>query len=133
MSRPKKHGVVAVLTDPHGRYLFIRRALTLARAPGVWCFPGGEVEPGESYEAAIQREVLEEVGLAVEALEKIHESVSPNGEFVLHWMRVRLTGLSDTVRPHPGEVEEYRWLLPLDAAQLDPILSTLRAWLGTRL
>ena len=129
---PNKHGVVAVLTNTHGRFLFIRRALTLSRAPGVWCFPGGEVEPGESYEAAIQREVLEEVGLAVEVLEKIHESVSPNGEFLLHWMRVRLLVTSATVRPHPGEVAEYRWLLPMEAAQLDPILPTLRAWLETR-
>src|SRR6185503_18479561 len=104
MHTPHKHGVVAVLTDAEGRYLFIRRALTLARAPGVWCFPGGEVEPGESFEAAIEREVLEEVGLDVRALEKIHESVSPNGEFLLHWMRVQMHVESGAVRPNSLEV-----------------------------
>lgn len=132
MSGELKHGVVAVLDDCAGRYLLIRRGLTLARAPGVWCFVGGEVEAGESLETAIEREVMEEVGLRVRALEKIFESISPNGEFKLHWLRVER--LDDaTPRPHPKEVEEIRWLSAKDAVALDPILPTLRAWLQNRI
>lgn len=128
-SRPNKHGVVAVLQDIEGRHLYIKRALTLVRAPGVWCFPGGEVEPGESFEAAIEREVLEEVGLIVRAEAKIHESISPNGEFLLHWMRVRVAGTVVLLRPNPKEVAATRWLLPDEAMALDPILPTLKSWL----
>lgn len=132
MNGELKHGVVAVLDDGAGRYLLIRRGLALARAPGVWCFVGGEVEAGESLEAAIEREVMEEVGLRVKALEKIFESISPNGEFKLHWLRVQR--LDDaTPRPHPMEVEEVRWLRVKEAAALDPILPTLRAWLQDRI
>ncbi|MBI3831402.1 MAG: NUDIX hydrolase [Planctomycetes bacterium] len=128
-TRPSKHGVVAVLQDGAGRHLYIKRALTLVRAPGVWCFPGGEVEAGESFEAAIEREVLEEVGLVVRAEAKIHESVSPNGEFLLHWMRVQLSGSEAQICPNPKEVAATRWLLPNEAMALDPILPTLRTWL----
>lgn len=132
-SEPEKDGVVAVLSDGSGRHLYIRRGLTIARAPGYWCFVGGEVEAGESIEAAIVREVFEEVGLEIRALEKIHESVSPNGEFRLHWMRVELTRPGQEVRPHEKEVADSRWLTMEEALKLEPILSGLKAWLTKQL
>ena len=124
-----KHGVVAVLQDPAGRYLFIRRGLTLVRAPGWWCFVGGEVEAGETFEVAIVREVFEEVRLEVEPVEKIHETISPNGEFRLHWMRVKLHPAGQRIVPHEKEVAEVRWLQASEALMLDPILPTLKIWL----
>jgi 8-oxo-dGTP diphosphatase len=127
---PHKHGVVAVLQDEQGRYLVIKRALTLTRAPGWWCFVGGEVENGESFEVAIVREVLEEVGLDVAAVEKIHESVSPNGEFLLHWLRVKQVAGGGGVRPNPAEVADARWLTAAEALKLEPILPGLKAWLS---
>ena len=129
---PPKRGVVAVLNDSQGRYLFIRRGLTLLRAPGFWCFPGGEVESGESWEAAVEREVKEEVGLCVSAGEKIHESVSPNGEYLLYWLRVTMKEPGQSVTLHPVEVEEARWLTPREALQLEPILAGLKLWLVAR-
>jgi len=127
--QPLRHGVVAILQDSGGRYLLIRRGLTLARAPGWWCFVGGEVEAGETFEVAIVREVFEEVGLEVEPLEKIHESISPNGEFRLHWMRVKMHPVEQKLAPHEKEVAEARWLHAREALQLDPILPTLKTWL----
>ena len=130
---PNKHGVVALLKDAEGRMLFIRRGWKLARAPGVWCFVGGAVEEGETYTAAIEREVREEVGLTVRAMEKFHESISPNGEFLLHWLRVENLDPGAPVRPHPVEVAEVRWVTLTEALQLDPTLPTLRAWLQSQL
>ena len=121
--------MVAVLEDSAGRMLFIRRGWKIARAPGVWCFVGGEVEPGETWEAAIEREVSEEVGLKVRALEKIHQSVSPTGEFLLHWMRVQLVGGGQPLQIHAVEVAEAHWLTVQEALKLDPILPALKAWL----
>ena len=53
----------AVVVDAEGRVLLVRRA----RPPsaGTWTLPGGRVEAGETPEAAVVREVLEETGLAV--------------------------------------------------------------------
>ena len=131
--QPKKHGVVAVLQDAEGKYLFIKRGLTLPRAPGYWCFVGGEVEPGETYSLAIIREVYEEIGLAVEAAEKVHETISPNGEYRLHWIRVVRKDAGKPLILHPTEVAEARWLPPAEGVRLDPILPTLKTWLAEQI
>jgi 8-oxo-dGTP diphosphatase len=57
--------VGAVVHDERGRLLVIRRG----RAPnrGLWSVPGGRVEPGETEQAAVVREVAEETGLVVAA------------------------------------------------------------------
>jgi 8-oxo-dGTP pyrophosphatase MutT (NUDIX family) len=128
-SKPGKHGVVAVLEDGEGRLLFIKRGAQVIRAPGYWCLVGGEVDPGETWQAALEREVREEVGLDVVALEKVHESVSISGEFLLHWLRARLRSPGQSVHPHPVEVAEARWLRPAEALALEPLVPTLRQWL----
>jgi 8-oxo-dGTP diphosphatase len=127
-----KEGVVAILGDGAGRYLFIRRGLTLERSPGWWCFVGGQVEPGESLEAAVVREVREEVGLQGTVESRTHESLSPNGEFRLHWFSTRLDPPDQKVVPCPVEVEEWRWLRPAEGLRLHPILPGLKAWLEQR-
>jgi 8-oxo-dGTP diphosphatase len=130
---PKKHGVVAVLQDAQGRFLFIRRGLSLARAPGWWCFVGGEVEAGESHECAIVREVSEEIGIDVRAAEKVHETISPNGEYRLHWIRVKPSDENQALTLHEKEVAEARWLSPTEGVLLEPILPTLKVWLAERI
>lgn len=55
--------VGAVVRDAAGRLLLVRRARPPAQ--GSWSLPGGRVEPGETVEAAVVREVLEETGLVV--------------------------------------------------------------------
>lgn len=122
-----------MLADESGRFLFIRRGLQLKRAPGWWCFVGGEVEPGEELAVAAAREVFEEVGLRVHIHDKVHESVSPNGEYRLHWFHAELNGAGQTIAAHPQEVAEARWLSAQDGLQLDPILPGLKLWLEARL
>jgi mutator protein MutT len=55
--------VGAVVHDAHGRLLLIQRGHAPAR--GRWTLPGGRVEPGETPEDAVVREVREETGLTV--------------------------------------------------------------------
>lgn len=52
----------AVLVDPDGRVLIARRPEGKMMA-GLWEFPGGKVEPGETPEAALVREIKEELGI----------------------------------------------------------------------
>jgi 8-oxo-dGTP diphosphatase len=56
--------VAAALVDGEGRVLLQRRAPGRAMA-GLWEFPGGKVEAGETPEAALARELDEELGLEV--------------------------------------------------------------------
>ena len=58
--------VAAALVDDQGRVLLQQRAPGRAMA-GLWEFPGGKVEPGERPEAALARELEEELGISVEA------------------------------------------------------------------
>ena len=52
------------LIDPDGRVLIAQRPADKAMG-GLWEFPGGKVEPGESPEEAVIRELAEELGITV--------------------------------------------------------------------
>lgn len=63
-----RHSVRAVILDEAGRILLCRFANPEpAGTVVVWAAPGGGVEPGETLLAALRRELLEEVGLKVDA------------------------------------------------------------------
>ncbi|HXC80625.1 MAG TPA: NUDIX domain-containing protein [Trebonia sp.] len=57
--------VGAVIKDGAGRLLLVKRGHEPGK--GLWSIPGGRIEPGESDEAALVREVREETGLVVTA------------------------------------------------------------------
>ena len=62
--RPPIHVVAAAIEDLRGRILLTRRTANRDFA-GLWEFPGGKVEPGESPEQALARELHEELGITV--------------------------------------------------------------------
>ena len=64
MDAGRVHVVAAVIRDGAGRVLLARRPPGGPHA-GLWEFPGGKVEPGETPEAALAREILEELGVVV--------------------------------------------------------------------
>ena len=55
---------VGVLIDGQGRFLLTSRPAGKVYA-GYWEFPGGKVEPGESVEQALRRELTEELGITI--------------------------------------------------------------------
>ncbi len=61
--------VGGVVIDSEGRLLVVQRRNEPAR--GLWSLPGGRVEPGESAEAAVVREVAEETGLHIEVIREV--------------------------------------------------------------
>jgi len=63
--------VAAIIEFSDGRILLERRATVAFK--GYWALPGGRLEPGESSQEAVVREVMEEVGLQVKVLAKIGE------------------------------------------------------------
>jgi 8-oxo-dGTP diphosphatase len=65
--------VVAALIEREGRVLMSRRRADQSM-PLCWEFPGGKVEPGEAPEAALAREIEEELGCTV-SVGAIHEVV----------------------------------------------------------
>jgi len=116
----------AVLRD--GTVLAARRTAPAATA-GRWEFPGGKVEPGEAAEAALVREVGEELGCAVAVLGWLDGEV-PVGDH--HLLRVALARLVDG-DPVPVEHDRVRWLSTAELDDVDwldpdrPFLPELRA------
>jgi 8-oxo-dGTP diphosphatase len=64
MSRPILLVAAAALVDPDNRVLIARRPPGRSMA-GLWEFPGGKVEAGETPESALRRELAEELGIDV--------------------------------------------------------------------
>jgi 8-oxo-dGTP diphosphatase len=64
MSRAPIHVIAGVLRDAQGRVLLAQRVAG-AHLAGLWEFPGGKIEPGETREAALARELDEELGVTV--------------------------------------------------------------------
>jgi 8-oxo-dGTP diphosphatase len=70
--KPTIRVVAALIYDSQGRVLITERPAGKTLA-GCWEFPGGKVEQGESGEAALRRELLEELGVRVSALRWVLE------------------------------------------------------------
>ncbi|MBA4302905.1 MAG: hypothetical protein C0424_01635 [Sphingobacteriaceae bacterium] len=65
MEKPEPLLVVCALLEHEGKVLVARRGPSM-RMAGYWEFPGGKVETNESAEAALVREIKEELGLEIE-------------------------------------------------------------------
>ena len=117
---------VGVLIDAQGRFLLTSRPEGKVYA-GYWEFPGGKLEAGESVEAALRRELHEELGITIGHAEpwKIDLMDYPHARVRLHFCKVfDWTGefemreqqamawqtLPVTVRPVlPGTVPVLQW------------------------
>ena len=103
----------AIIID--GDKVLITRRPDDKRHPGLWEFPGGKVDPGESPEEALTREILEELGADI-TVEGIYDVVYYRydwGPVLILAYRCRL--VSDTL--HDIGVAEHRWVHPTDLSK----------------
>ena len=126
--------VAAALADADGRVLLQRRPPGKAMA-GLWEFPGGKVEPDERPEAALARELHEELGVEIDAADLVPAcfASAPLGEahlVLLLFICRRWRGL-----PRPLHADALDWVGPRDMHALpmppadEPLIGLLEALL----
>ncbi len=122
--------VAAVIRDAAGRVLLARRPR--GHHAGLWEFPGGKVEPGETPEAALAREIREELGAEV----AVGEPLCRVDHRYPH-VAVRMTAYACRVvqgTPRPLHGQALAWVFPQELLrypmpQADvPVARRVMAW-----
>ena len=112
---PDRITVVAAVIERHGTFLIGRR-LKDTHLAGFWEFPGGKVHHGETQEAALRREILEELDVAITSARAILHTAHSYPERVveLHFYRAEVSG-----EPRPALGQELRWITRDEFAALE--------------
>ena len=126
--------VVATLIEKRGRFLITQRRAG-ASLGGLWEFPSGKVEEGESDEAALQRHLRERVDVSIEVGERLAERSHCYDGYAVDLVLYRAK-LAPGQEPHPVSVDDLRWVTageledyqfpPADQGTMDELLGMRR-------
>ncbi len=127
-TRPVTEVAVGVLIQPDGSFLLAQRP-TGKPYEGYWEFPGGKLEPGESVEAALVRELDEELGIQAHTIALWHtlEHDYPHAYVRLFFCKV--TGWEG--QPVGREGQAFAWQRePVSVGPLLPATLPVLRWLA---
>lgn len=108
--------VAAAIHDSEGRMLLAQRADDGSAEAGLWEFPGGKLEPGETAEQALLRELAEELVVDAKAAVTIPGArcVDPQRRLAITLSKVRIEAQQPRCRVH----QALRWLSPEQCIKL---------------
>ena len=103
--------VVAGVIYKDNKFLIAQRNLKKSQG-GLWEFPGGKLEFGESCEAALKREIFEEFEAEIEVEGYITENIHhyPEKDIKLMFYKAKLVSDKFVLKEH----EDYRWITKED-------------------
>jgi 8-oxo-dGTP diphosphatase len=122
------------LIDGDGRVLIAKRPEGKALA-GLWEFPGGKIAAGETPEAALIRELNEELGIDVTASCLAPFTFASHGYETFHLLMPLYVCRKWRGTPRPLEHPEIKWVRPLQLADYPmppadkPLVAMLRDFL----
>lgn len=99
--------VVSAAVIERDGYVLVTRRLQGTHLAGCWEFPGGKCERGETLHACLQREIREELGVAIEIGDEVFtaEHVYAERAVRLHFFACTLLG-----EPQPQLGQDMRWV-----------------------
>jgi 8-oxo-dGTP diphosphatase len=100
--------LVAAVIERDGRYLITQRRPT-AVLPGLWEFPGGRVEEGETDEQALRRELRERLGTEVVVKAQMAHRVHHYHGYSVD-LNLYQAAIVEGQEPQPMRVAEVRWV-----------------------
>lgn len=117
--------VTAAVIERDGAFLVTRRQRGV-HLEGMWEFPGGKCEPGESLDACLVRELREELNVQARVGEEILSTSHAYADrtIELHFFRCEIVGM-----PSPQQGQEMQWVprARLDALEFPPADAELLA------
>jgi len=119
--------VAAALVDGSGRVLLQRRPPGKQMAD-LWEFPGGKIEPGETPEAALARELAEELAITVDPAAMTPLTFASAGLGARHLLLLLYVVREWAGAPQPLEASALAWVAP--AAMRDLAMPPADAPLG---
>lgn len=129
--------VVAALLVFESSVLVAKRKSTSVGLKNLWEFPGGKVEPGETDQKALQREILEELGISIQTCIPIHTHQFQNQEGLTIELRLYGTFIQDS-KYECLDHDEVRWITFQQIHHLDFLESNkvfvqpVQEWLKVR-
>lgn len=118
--------VGAVIKDPAGRLLLIKRGHE--PGAGLWSLPGGRIEPGETHQQALAREILEETNLTVDCVRLLGTAELPGAERTVIDVSDYLAVVTGGELAPGDDAADARWVTGADLARL-PLTSGLAGYL----
>lgn len=128
-SAPRTIRVVAAVLEREGRYLITQRRAS-AVLPGMWEFPGGKVEPGETDQQALMRELKHRLGVDIDVGKLISFVSHPYEHYVVDLFLYECKLLGEHMEPRA--VAAFRWVAstefdqypftPADEASMNKLL-----------
>ncbi|MFC2369766.1 MAG: NUDIX hydrolase [Candidatus Saccharimonas sp.] len=106
-----------LVRNSEGLYLVLYRSNTHPLFPGHIDFPGGEVEPEETPEAAVMREIQEETGLSVNP-NKLKKLFAKQYRQTTHMLFEAKLTEPDAKIALSWEHKDYRWITPEELKRL---------------
>lgn len=113
---PRVPVAVGIISNSNGAILVTQRP-QLAHQGGLWEFPGGKVESGETVEAALQRELFEELGIKLQNAKRWLQICHEYADKTVLLDVWRVTAYQG--EPYGREGQPLRWMYPLAMNHLD--------------
>lgn len=125
----------AIIENPKGKILLVKSP----KWHDKWVMPGGHIDPGETIEAGIRREALEEVGLnnlessGIVSFGELIDSKDFYRPAHFIYFDVLFKMKDGEIRLDNEELTEYRWVLPEEALKMnlgESYDKTIRDYIG---